>query len=183
MSAEQNPYSAPRAHVDDKAGKPGSTPGDVTGPRGIGGWLLLPLLGLIFSPIRVGFQTVRDLLPVLKPETWNALTTPGSAAYHPMWAPVIIFEVVANCLLIVLTLMLLWLFLRKSSRVPMLMVIWLLAIVGVQIVDLLLAAQIPDVASQPDNQSMVDLARSVVGALIWVPYFLRSKRVKNTFVE
>jgi hypothetical protein len=77
---------------------------------------------------------------------------------------------------------LLWLFFRKSRRVPMLMVVWLLANTGGQIVDLLLAQQIAAVAALPDNDGIKELSRSVVGLLIWVPYFLVSKRVKNTFV-
>jgi hypothetical protein len=180
MSAEQsqNPYAAPRAKVDDAASVPAAT----TGPRGIGGWLILPLLGLIFTPFRIGLQMVRDVLPVLKPETWHALTTPGTASYHPLWAPLIVFEVGANCVLIAFSVALLWLFFRKSRRVPMLMVVWLLANTGGQIVDLLLAQQIPAVAALPDNDGIKELSRSVVGLLIWVPYFLVSKRVKNTFV-
>jgi hypothetical protein len=184
VSSEHNPYSAPGAYVDDAGKKPKGSPSAVPdGPRGIGGWLILPLLGLILTPIRVGFSSVRDLAPALKPGTWAALTTPGAAAYHPLWAPVLVFECVVNGLLIVCSLVLLWLFLRKSHRVPLLMVAWLVAIVAVQVVDLLLVGQIPAAAAAPDAQGIRDLVRLVLSALIWIPYFLRSKRVKNTFVE
>jgi hypothetical protein len=180
MSAEQNPYAAPVAPVDAAGGTPGGAP---TGPRGIGGWLVLPLLGLIVTPIRIAIQTVRDLAPAFSPATWEALTTPGGPAYDPMWAPVIVFEAVASFTLVAFTLILLWLFFRKSRRVPLLMILWLLTTIGLQVADLALAAQIPVIASQPDPQSLGELARSAVGALIWIPYFLVSKRVKNTFVE
>ena len=61
-------------------------------PSGIGGWLILPAIGLVLTPILLLVTLTRDLLPALQPEVWNALTEPGSQAYHPMWATVIIFE-------------------------------------------------------------------------------------------
>ena len=153
-------------------------------PRGIGGWLILPALGLVITPFRMGFQFYRDLLPALAPETWNALTDSSSAAYHPLWGPVIVFEVVANLALFVYTLWLLWLFFNKSKRAPRLFIIWLVSLAATQIIDLLLTNQIPAVASQPtDPESIKDVTRSIIGAAIWIPYFMKSKRVHNTFIE
>ncbi len=153
-------------------------------PKGIGGWLVLPALGLIITPFRMGFQFIKDLLPALTPEAWNALTKPESPAYHPLWGPLISFEVVANLVLFVFTLWLIWLFFRKSKRVPTLFVVWLLSLAAVQTIDYVLVAQIPAAAAQPsDSEGIKDLARSIVGAAIWIPYFIRSKRVKNTFIE
>lgn len=177
MSAEHNPYAAPRAPVADDVSKAEAA----AGPRGIGGWLILPLLGLILTPFRIGLQTVSDVLPAVQPATWSALTTPGSKAYHPLWAPAIIFELGANAMLILFSVVLVWLFFRKSRRVPLLMIVWLLAIIAAQGIDLAFANQIPAVAALPDTDAIKNLVRSVVGAVIWVPYFLVSKRVKNTF--
>jgi hypothetical protein len=153
-------------------------------PRGIGGWLVLPALGLIITPFRMGFQFYRDMLPALAPETWSALTDSSSAAYHSLWAPVLIFEVVVNIALFFYTLWVLWLFFKKSKRVPRLFIIWLASLAATQTIDLLLTNQIPAVASQPtDPESIKDVARSIIGAAIWIPYFMNSKRVYNTFVE
>lgn len=177
MSTPQSPYAAPRAPVADPPSAAAA------GPSGIRGWLVLPLLGLIFTPIRTGFMTVKDVVPALRPETWHALTTPGTKSYHPLWAPVIGFELAANCLIIAASIAIVWLFFRKSRRVPLLMVAWYVGTILVQIVDLLFAGQIPAVAAQEDNDGLKELARSSVVAMIWIPYFLVSKRVKNTFVE
>jgi hypothetical protein len=82
------------------------------------------------------------------------------------------------------TLWLLVLFFKKSKKFPKLAIIWLLAIGVVQIIDFLLIQQIPSVASQPAGMDAIKyMGRSIVGIIIWVPYFLRSQRVKNTFVE
>ncbi len=177
MPPQHNPYAAPRAPVADESTKVEAA----AGPRGIGGWLILPLLGLVLTPFRIGFQTFTDVLPALRPATWAALTTPGTKAYHPLWAPAILFELTANSLLILFSLVLLWLFFRKSGRVPMLMIVWLLAIIAAQAIDLVFANQIPAIAALSDADGLRNLARSVLGAAIWVPYFLLSKRVKNTF--
>jgi hypothetical protein len=156
---------------------------DPAAPRGIGGWLILPLLGLIITPFLVGFQLVGNIQIVFQPAIWKALTTPGSDIFHPLWAPLIIFEIAANAVMVAFGLIILWLFVKKSRRVPMLMIIWMVALAVVQVADLALARQIPAVAAEPDPQSMRDLFRSVLAAVIWVPYFLSSRRVKNTFVE
>jgi len=150
-----------------------------TEPKGLGGWLILPLLVLLLSPVWLVFRLVGDLLPAFSAEAWSALTAPGASAYHPSWAPLLIFEFVADTVLLLLTLVLLWLFLRKSRRVPKLFIGWSLLLVAVPIVELLLASQVPIVASESDE----NLGRAIVAALIWIPYFMRSKRVKNTFVE
>ena len=152
-------------------------------PKGIRGWLILPALGLIFTPIQMGVQFSKDLMPALTAATWNALTKPESPAYHPLWGPLISFEVVTNVVLFVFTLWLMWLFFTKSKRVPTLFIAWLLSLAAVQTIDYVLVAQIPAAAAQPsDSEGMKDLARSIIAAAIWIPYFIRSKRVKNTFI-
>lgn len=152
-------------------------------PRGIGGWLILPALALIITPIRMGFEFVRDFLPVLDSDAWALLATPGSALYHPLWAPLVVFELIANVVMFSFTLWLLVLFFRESKRVPVLYILWLLLLAAVQVIDQLLVQQMPFLASQLNEDALVDIARALVGAAIWIPYFLKSVRVKNTFVN
>lgn len=137
---------------------------------------------MVLTPFRMGVKFYRDLLPSLTPEIWHALTSPGSSAYHPLWKPLIICEMLLNGALFVFTLWLLWLFFKTSKRVPKLMVIWFASIAAIQIIDHMLVAQIPAAASQPlDPATIKDWIRSLIGAAIWIPYFLKSKRVRNTF--
>jgi hypothetical protein len=154
-----------------------------SGPEGIGGWLVLPLLGLIVTPIRMVYQFLTDLWPVLNASTWNALTVSGSPAYHPLWEPLIIFEVVANIVVFAFGLWVLMAFFGKYRQTPKLFIIWIASHAAMQLVDVILGSQIPAVAAETDQQSIMDLARALVGAAIWIPYFLRSKRVANTFVS
>jgi hypothetical protein len=158
------------------------TPVTIEPPRGIGGWLILPLLGLILTPLLVLFTMVKDLLPVFSSDIWPVLTTPGSAAYHPLWAVAIIFEVAANIATICFAIVLLVMFRAKRRQVPKLMVVWYAALLGVQVVDAILIAQIPAARDAIDAGDYRDLFRALVFCAVWIPYFLISKRVKNTFV-
>lgn len=156
------------------------TEGVQDGPRGIGGWLILPTIGLVLSPLRMGFQFFTDLLPVFASDTWRQLNDASRAGHQPMLPTLIVAELVANVAMFAFTLVLIWLFFRKSRRTPRLFVIWLILLLVVQVVDTTL---ISSLGLPIDKDSVRDIVRSLVATAIWVPYFLVSKRVRNTFVE
>jgi hypothetical protein len=149
----------------------------------IGGWLILLGIALVISPIKVGITLVKDLWPAISNDTWTVLTTPGSNAYHPLWAPLLIFEIVGNTGTIVLCLITLWFFFQKSRVTPQLIIAFLVINLILVAGDSFLSNMIPAVAQQSGPGSARELARSVIGAAIWIPYCLRSKRVKATFVR
>ena len=152
-------------------------------PSGIGGWLILPVIGLILLPINLLVMLVTIYSPIFTDGYWEVLTTPGSEIYHPMWAPVLIYEVVGNIVFLIGSLLLLVLLFRKHYLFPKLM-IWFLSVNVVFIgIDLFLADLIPSVAAEPDPEGMKDFVRSIITAVIWIPYFILSKRVQNTFVR
>lgn len=53
----------------------------------------------------------------------------------------------------------------------------------VGIVDSLLLSQIPMARELADGSSIRDIARSAIACAIWIPYFIKSERVQNTFVR
>jgi hypothetical protein len=153
-------------------------------PIGIGGWLILPALGLGFTPLVIGIEFCRDILPALDPSVWRALTDSASDNYNPIWAPAIIFEVGSNVLLFAFALWLNYLFFfRKSARVPRLFIAWLACQIIFNLIDVILTRSISSAASQTNNEGVTGLARSIMNAAIWIPYFIMSIRVKNTFVR
>jgi hypothetical protein len=153
------------------------------GPKGIGGWLVLVALGLVVTPIILVVFTVRDVLPAFEAETWALLTTPGSTVYHPSTAALLIFEVTANTGYLIFTLVINYFFWNKSRRLPKLIIVWMLTGTVIVAIDTFWALQIPFVAEEMDGSYYKDLARSIIQDLVWIPYFLISRRVKNTFVE
>lgn len=153
-------------------------------PEGIGGWLILVVIGMVVSPIRIALLLTQIHLPMFSDGTWAQLTTPSTEVYHGLWAPLIIFEVAGNLVVMLLGLAALVLLLMKSRHTPTMTIAWLLTAVVFGIADFVLADQIPLIAAQPlDVESAREIARSIVAAAIWIPYFLVSKRVKATFVR
>jgi hypothetical protein len=148
----------------------------------IGGWLILVAIGLIFAPIRLLVVLFKDLLPALSADTWSRLTTPGTEAYHPLWAPLLFFEIIGNCLFILSPIIVAVFFFQRRRFVPRLIIVLLLANLVFVAIDYFAADLIPFVAAQEDLGSLKELIRALIACAIWVPYFLVSKRAKGTFV-
>lgn len=151
------------------------------GPQGLGGWLILPMLGLILTPIRLGALLVMTYLPIFSEGAWEVLTTPGSEAYHPLWAPFLIFEILGNACFVVFAGILLILLFKKHYRFPSLMILFYVSNLAFVGIDFFVADLIPAVAEESDPESIKELTRTVISAAIWIPYFMRSRRVQNTF--
>lgn len=160
------------------------TPQDNKGPEGLGGWLILVIIGLVVSPVRIAAMLLQNHAPIFTDGTWDVLTTPGSEVYHPLWAPLIGFELVGNLVMIALAFATLFLLVLRSRAAPIAAIGWYGGGLLFVVVDALLAYQIPMLAEQPmDAETMGEIVRSVVAACIWIPYFLVSKRVKATFTR
>jgi hypothetical protein len=181
MSDEPNPY-APPAATEEALPEPAPEVG--YGPRGIGGWLILPLLGLVGSLLSLSVALFTVYAPLFaEGGGWAVVTDQSDPSYSALWAPLIVFEIGTNLALIGLIVFLLYLVFRKSRRFPRLMIAYLIAGIVVGVIDLAWAEQIPALAADSSSESLTQVMRSIVGAVIWIPYFLVSQRVKNTFVE
>lgn len=177
-----NPYQPPKANLQmDKEVAVPSPPDQVGQP--IGGWLFLIAIGLVVSPFRVGNMLLGTYWPLFRDGTWQQLTTPGTEAYHALWAPLLVFEIVGNLGLLVLGLIALVRFVRRSRRAPKAVIVWLAWAAGYGLMDFFGADLIPYVKASDDAESARELMRALLVAAIWIPYFLNSKRVKATFVR
>ena len=152
------------------------------GPGGIGGWLYLVAVGLCLTPIRIAAELVRGLRP-LDPATWHAVTTPGTRAYHPLFGPLIVGELVVNAALLIWAGTLLYLFFAKRRSFPVVMITFMITRVVFQAADLGVALMIPATAARIGPAVYGTLAGGVLVTLIWVPYFIRSRRVEATFTR
>jgi hypothetical protein len=151
--------------------------------EGIGGWLILVAIGIVITPIRIIIMFMTTYSGLFSNGVWDALTTPGGAAYNSLWAPIIIGETIVNSLLIIAWLYMSYKFFSKSRDFPK----WY---IGIAIFSLLLIVAdafairlvLPD---EPifDPDTLKEFMRSLVMVVIWVPYMLVSKRVKATFVK
>lgn len=146
-------------------------------PQGVGGWLLLPAIGLCLFPFYALYSLAVDDWPIFQLGIWGSLTTPGAQAYHPLWAPTLIGGIAANVIFIAFDLALVFLLFRKSPRFPKAFVLFALLnlafVSGIALAVWHIAGSAAAVVTE--------VARAAVLVAVWVPYMLVSKRVRNTF--
>ncbi len=149
----------------------------------IGGWLILIAIGLILTPIII----LVDLLGengFYDAYTWSTLwNTEGTAGKATVF--LVALELMINIARIIFALILVILFFERRSTVPRLMVILFASTAAFIILDAIAAYAINgDVYTSEDNyETAKEIIMSIVRAAIWIPYFLISKRVKETFVN
>ncbi|MDP4085771.1 MAG: DUF2569 domain-containing protein [Bacillota bacterium] len=155
--------------------------------KGIKGWLLIVLIGLIVSIISVAVS-LNDSMPLFKPDAWHAITTYGSEAYHPLFGPWVIYEALFNVFIIIFSICLLFMMFRKSHRFPKFMIFYFISAVFLQGIDYILSYKVltdlPKVSETLNVYPSLDgVMRALVQTAVWVPYFIKSKRVKATFLS
>ncbi|SDK63855.1 DUF2569 domain-containing protein [Microbulbifer yueqingensis] len=151
--------------------------------KGLGGWLILVGLGVVIAPIRMLITYIPIYKPIFEDGTWQALTTVGSEAYHPMWGPLLIGEIAYNSILVVALTYLVYLFFSKHYLFPKVFIaIILVSLVFIPLDSWMVTRIFP---SEPvfDPDTTKEFLRTLIGGVIWIPYMLVSKRVKATFVE
>jgi hypothetical protein len=120
---------------------------------------------------------------LLNLETLNACTVPGGSRYHPLYAPLILSEVVFNSMQPVWLALALALFFSRKRLFPRVMIA-LLSVTALFIIgDAFIAAQLPAAKALFDPSTFGAIAQSLTGAAIWIPYYLVSQRVQATFLR
>lgn len=153
------------------------------GVSGLGGWLVLVQIGLILTILVQLLYLPEFYLIVSDSENWNVFISRESEYYHPLWGPMFIIETVFSILLLGFTVFTLYMFYRKKSILPRLMIILYSANLFYWVMDVILLYQIPLAREMEDGSSIRDMFTTLITCAIWIPYFLKSKRVKNTFVK
>lgn len=139
------------------------------GPQGLGGWMILPILGMGISPLLIlaGFGPHYTLV------SSGALFRLSTALQVFIW-----IEIVLNLLLIAGWLYALVLCMAWSERFPKTYIAVLAANLGVQVADLMVSAFF---GHQLAGEDVLALGRGTLACAIWIPYMLLSRRVRNTF--
>jgi hypothetical protein len=151
---------------------------------GLWGWLLLFTGFVIWQIIRVGILIVSTFLPLFRDGTWEALTQPDSPIYDPMWQHVLLFQLAGNIAMGAMAMITLALLVVRSSYAPKSAIGLLVGSFVIAAAYYVIAGQIPSLADRgTDYEGLAILFRSGIAMLVWVPYFLISKRVKATFVD
>jgi transglutaminase-like putative cysteine protease len=148
--------------------------------NGIGGWLIFLAIVQILKP----FLFVRPLFTLLptmmKTDSWRSLTDPIESAYNPWWAPVLLYELFFNLACLAFCVMLVALFFTKRLAWPRSFIVFVILSLAGVILDICLAHQIP-AARESLDAILWDVLPGAIFAAIWIPYAVRSKRVRATF--
>jgi len=136
---------------------------------GLGGWLILPAIHLVISPIQLVMVIVQDL---------SAL-----AQRTPVMVPVTV-ELVIQLLHLAFCLFAAMQFFRRKKSAPMTMVgFYALNIITAFISAALGAWVLSELhTTNPQDTTAVDIGRAVISSTIWIAYFTSSTRVRSTFV-
>lgn len=153
------------------------------GISGLGGWLVLVQIGLILSTINIILHLYRYTIPSLSPDVWNALTSEQSSLYHPLWGPAIAFDAIYNMASLAFCFFILFCFYSKKSILPRLMIILYAVNLIVSIIEPFWINQLLSAEENNDGYKLGGTFRAALTCLIWIPYFLKSERVRNTFIR
>lgn len=157
-------------------------PADPAFPRasheGIGGFLFLPAIGLCFGPLLRGYQMLDDQAAILRLPEILHMAYPdqgwGLVAYG-------VFAQAYNISMLIFNILLVILFFRRRTSLPLLIKIFYLAVALGLMLDAFLYALLDVEQLSGLAYPTKDLIRAIIGAAVWVPVFHLSERVKRTF--
>jgi hypothetical protein len=150
-------------------------------PHGIRGWLILPILGFVGTIV----LTVINLLQTLTvvdglTAIFTASTGPLSALKIPaalsLIAGILVVASASYCLVLIYT---------KGKAIKKIATAHYLIVLCAALSELWGESVLLKAApgTTPDPSTMRYLLRAASAAIIWIPYFHFSKRVKNTFTK
>ena len=150
------------------------------GPSGIGGWLILPIIGFVATILLTGhnFWTMdRKAF-----DGFKAIFAATSGPLAGLKIPITL-SFVSGCLVIISAAWCLYLIFAKKHAIVRFATAHYLILAAAGLIEMwggfALEKAIPGTPSDPSV--IRDAVRGILIACIWIPYFRRSKRVRNTF--
>lgn len=140
----------------------------VHSPR-IGGWLLLPLAWLIMTMLTSALIVALYLRPLFDSELRTTLFSHANLLLS-QW----LVSLLTAAAVWLYSIWVCWIFCRRSRRLPRHYTIWLLMTV-------VLALKTFAFTPVADGKALQTLLLTLLAAALFVPYFKRSRRVKQTF--
>lgn len=145
----------------------------------IGGWLLFVAFGVFLNPFLLLVEYFSSAI-YLKTDNWDGLLH-ASSAKAAMLRVLIYIEGLGNLFLLCFSVLCGVLFAHKRSTFPRFYIVFLAGKLGYLLADVAAVKMLSDVTI--DGEVGKNLVRAMFSALIWIPYFSRSTRVKQTFVN
>ena len=140
-------------------------------PPRIAGWLLLPLAWLIMTMLTSALVVAMYLSPLFNTELRTTLFSHGGTLLT-QWS----ISLLTAAVVWLYSIWVCWIFCKRSQRLPRHYILWLLMTV-------LLALKTFAFTPVADSKAIQTLLLSLLAAVVFVPYFKRSQRVKQTFIQ
>lgn len=140
----------------------------------IGGWLILLAIGLVFLPLRI-ISEIANVNKVL--ENRELLSA------FPKLETYLHNSTIVNYLLLAFSIYILYVFFKKQALFPKLFIGYLVLGIVTTVVDASIASSIFGKEIDISVDILKEIFTSILGAAIWIPYMLMSKRVKGTFIQ
>lgn len=149
--------------------------------EGLGGWLVLPQIGLWLTPVSVTL----GLIPVLKwcfnGYEWDSMRSVVEEGQFPALQGLLYSQLFLEIVLGIAAVFLLVQLYQRRYFTPVLLIALFLAGIANAALEVALVSIRTDMEPGVLEEARVALFRESFVAMIWVPYFLVSKRVKATF--
>jgi hypothetical protein len=150
-------------------------------PKGVGGWLILPIIGFVL----VILLTVKNLLESLSQDGiagLNAIFTASSGPLTELQIPIAL-SFLFGVLVIVSAAYCLFLISAKNYKIVKFASFHYIFVASAGLIDLwggiAISAAMP--STLLDKEFFKGAMQGIVAAMIWIPYFHMSRRVQNTF--
>lgn len=139
--------------------------------QGIGGWLVLPAIHIaVVAPLSGGAALVQDVMAL--PKLSGPLLAPVlvEAFFYASYLAFALFTAIA--------------FFQKKQRAVNLMIIFYGLAILSALLSIALTGWIEGITGEKvsEKDDVTQTGRAMVTSVIWIAYFLQSKRVKATFV-
>jgi hypothetical protein len=143
--------------------------GDSRAPAGIGGWLVLPTLQIVFAPVGYVVTVVRELT---------------AATDSPiLLGPILVESIWFLALTIFAVYTAICFFQKRKRTIPLMLAFYTSGVLSAVLGAILHAWLVSLIGKPFEDDSAVGLVRGVVALVVWGLYFLRSERVARTFVS
>ncbi len=147
---------------------------------GLSGWLVFIGIGVVLGPL-VSLGQLVSVLMNLDLLAWNRLTIPGGDSYHGLWAPLLLMETMFHSVMVPWLILLAILFWQKRTAFPVWFIATSVLTLGYEFLDTIGLLLLEDQTESPMAYHLGTLSGSAISSVIWIIYFLVSRRCAATF--
>lgn len=149
--------------------------------NGLQGWLLVIHIFMGGGICRDIYLFCEDAPLILSTNNWSFFSDPASADFHPFKTLCILITTLFDALTIVLRILLFLLFFKKKRLYSLLFIYIIWVTLLWNMMDTILASILFNEAVA--GKEIIQIAAGLLFSILGTFYFLRSKRVKNTFIN